>query len=173
MADEVMTRHPEDVTERGGGEAGEALQGTCVPGRLLGLDYGAKTVGVAVSDALGLTAQGVETIRRERENKLRRTLARIEELVKEYEVSAIVLGFPKNLDNTEGERAQKTLAFKEMLEKRTGLEVILWDERLTTNAADRTLEEAGIRKENRKLYLDKIAAVFILQGYMDRLGVSV
>ena len=141
--------------------------------RYLGLDFGAKTVGVAVSDALGLTAQGLETIRRERENKLRRTLARIEELAQEYQVSAIVLGFPKNLDNTEGIRAQKTLEFKEMLEKRTGLEVILWDERLTTNAADRTLEEAGIRKENRKLYLDRIAAVFILQGYLDRLGVSV
>ena len=141
--------------------------------RYLGLDFGAKTVGVAVSDALGLTAQGLETIRRERENKLRRTLARIEELAQEYQVSTIVLGFPKNLDNTEGIRAQKTLEFKEMLEKRTGLEVILWDERLTTNAADRTLEEAGIRKENRKLYLDRIAAVFILQGYLDRLGVSV
>jgi len=140
--------------------------------RYLGLDYGARTVGVAVSDGLGLTAQGVETIRRERENKLRQTLARIDELAKEYRVEAIVLGYPKNLDNTIGERAEKTAAFREMLEKRTGLDVILWDERLTTNAADRTLAEAGVRKENRKQYLDKMAAVLILQGYLDRLAVS-
>ncbi len=140
--------------------------------RYLGLDYGARTVGVAVSDGLGLTAQGVETIRRERENKLRQTLARIDELAKEYRVEAIVLGYPKNLDNSIGERAEKTAAFREMLEKRTGLDVILWDERLTTNAADRTLAEAGVRKENRKQYLDKMAAVLILQGYLDRLAVS-
>lgn len=140
--------------------------------RYLGLDYGARTVGVAVSDGLGLTAQGVETIRRERENKLRQTLARIDELAKEYRVEAIVLGYPKNLDNSIGERAEKTAAFREMLEKRTGLDVILWDERLTTNAADRTLAEAGIRREDRKQYLDKMAAVLILQGYLDRLAAS-
>ena len=140
--------------------------------RYLGLDYGARTVGVAVSDGLGLTAQGVETIRRERENKLRQTLARIDELAKEYRVEAIVLGYPKNLDNSIGERAEKTVAFRDMLEKRTGLDVILWDERLTTNAADRTLAEAGIRREDRKQYLDKMAAVLILQGYLDRLAAS-
>ena len=139
--------------------------------RILGLDYGSKTVGVAVSDPLGLTAQKVETIWRKQENKLRRTLARIEELIAEYEVEKIVLGFPKNMHNTVGERAEKALEFGEMLKKRTGLEVIMWDERLTTVEADRTLIEAGVRRENRKQYLDGIAAVFILQGYLDSLSV--
>lgn len=135
--------------------------------RIMGLDYGSKTVGVAVSDALLLTAQGVEIVRREHQNKLRKTLARIEELVKEYEVDKIVLGYPKNMNNTEGERCEKTVAFKEMLQKRTGLPVVLWDERLTTVAADRAMMEGGIRRENRKQYVDKLAAVFILQGYLD------
>ena len=139
--------------------------------RILALDYGSKTVGVAVSDPLGLTAQKVETIWRKQENKLRRTLARIEELIAEYEVEKIVLGFPKNMNNTVGERAEKALEFGEMLKKRTGLEVIMWDERLTTVEADRTLIEAGVRRENRKQYLDGIAAVFILQGYLDSLSV--
>ena len=139
--------------------------------RILGLDYGSKTVGVAVSDPLGLTAQKVETIWRKQENKLRRTLARIEELIAEYEVEKIVLGFPKNMNNTVGERAEKALEFGEMLKKRTELEVIMWDERLTTVEADRTLIEAGVRRENRKQYLDGIAAVFILQGYLDSLSV--
>lgn len=85
--------------------------------RILGLDYGSKTVGVAVSDPLGLTAQRVETIWRKQENKLRRTLARIEELTAEYGVEKIVVGLPKNMNNTMGERAEKTLEFKEMLEK--------------------------------------------------------
>jgi putative Holliday junction resolvase len=136
--------------------------------RCIGLDYGSKTVGVAVSDPLGLTAQGVEIIRRTQENKLRRTLARIEELIDEYQAEQIVLGFPKNMNNTLGERAQKTLEFKEMLERRTLLPVQLWDERLTTVAADRTMIEAGIRREHRKEYVDEIAAVYILQGYLDR-----
>ncbi len=139
--------------------------------RILGLDYGSKTVGVAVSDPLGLTAQKIETIWRKQENKLRRTLARIEELIAEYEVEKIVLGFPKNMNNTVGERAEKALEFGEMLKKRTGLEIIMWDERLTTVEADRTLIEAGVRRENRKQYLDGIAAVFILQGYLDSLSV--
>ena len=98
--------------------------------RILGLDYGSKTVGVAISDPLGITAQGVETIWRKQENHLRQTLARIEELVSEYHVEKIVLGYPKNMNNTIGERAQKSLEFKEMLERRTGLEVIMWDELL-------------------------------------------
>ncbi|MFR8549107.1 MAG: Holliday junction resolvase RuvX [Lachnospiraceae bacterium] len=135
--------------------------------RIMGLDFGSKTVGVAVSDPLGLTAQGVEIIRRTSENKLRRTLARIEELVKEYEVTCIVLGYPKNMNNTVGERAEKSLAFKEMLERRTGLPVVMWDERLTTVAANRTLIESGVRREDRKEYVDMIAAVYILQGYLD------
>ena len=137
--------------------------------RVLGLDYGSKTVGVAVSDPLGLTAQGVETVWRKQENKLRRTLARIEEIISEYQVTEIVLGYPKNMNNTIGERAQKSLEFKEMLERRTGLEVIMWDERLTTVEANRTLMEASVRRENRKQYLDQLAAVFILQGYLDSL----
>ena len=97
-------------------------------------------------------------------------LARIEELVSEYHVEKIVLGYPKNMNNTIGERAQKSLEFKEMLERRTGLEVIMWDERLTTVEANRTLMEASVRRENRKQYLDQLAAVFILQGYLDSLS---
>ncbi len=138
--------------------------------RILGLDYGSKTVGVAVSDPLGLTAQGVETIWRKQENKLRQTLARIEELISEYQVERIVLGYPKNMNNTIGERAEKSLEFQQMLERRTGLPVIMWDERLTTVEANRTLIEASVRRENRKQYMDKLAAVFILQGYLDSLS---
>ena len=138
----------------------------------MGLDYGTKTVGVAISDALGLTAQGIETIERKEENKLRRTCARIEELIREYEVEKIVLGFPKHMNNDVGERAEKSLEFKAMLERRTGLEVVMWDERLTTVAAERTLIESKVRREDRKKYIDKIAAVFILQGYMDSLQIS-
>lgn len=133
----------------------------------MGLDYGSKTVGVAVSDPLGFTAQGIETIYRKAENKLRQTLARIEELVNEYEVQKLVLGFPKHMNNDIGNRAEKSLEFKELLERRTGLEVIMWDERLTTVEAERTLIESNVRREDRKLYVDKIAAVFILQGYLD------
>lgn len=136
--------------------------------RLMGLDYGSKTVGVAVSDPLRLTAQGVETVWRKQENKLRQTLARIEELISEYQVERIVLGYPKNMNNTIGERAVKSLEFKEKLEKRTGLPVVMWDERLTTAEAERTLMETGVRRENRKQYLDQMAAVLILQGYLDR-----
>ena len=138
----------------------------------MGLDYGTKTVGVAISDALGLTAQGIETIERKEENKLRRTCARIEELIHEYEVEKIVLGFPKHMNNDVGERAEKSLEFKAMLERRTGLEVVMWDERLTTVAAERTLIESKVRREDRKKYIDKIAAVFILQGYLDSLQIS-
>ena len=135
--------------------------------RILGLDFGSRTVGVAVSDELLLTAQGLETIERKDENKLRKTCARIEEIIKEYGVEEIVLGLPKNMNNTEGERCEKTKEFAQMLERRTGLSVVLWDERLTTVAAEQTLIESGVRRENRKQYVDKIAAVFILQGYLD------
>ncbi len=137
--------------------------------RKMGLDFGAKTVGVAVSDPLLITAQGLEIVRRKSENKLRQTLARIEELIVEYEVDELVLGYPKNMNDTLGERAQKTQEFKEMLERRTGLSVQLWDERLTTVAADKAMIEAGIRREERKEHVDRIAAVFILQGYLDYL----
>ena len=135
--------------------------------RILGLDFGSKTVGVAVSDGLLLTAQGVETIERKDENKLRKTCARIEELIAEYEITEIVLGLPKNMNNTEGERVEKTKAFGEMLERRTGLPVHYWDERLTTVAAEQILMESGVRRENRKAVIDKVAEGLILQGYLD------
>ena len=136
--------------------------------RIMGLDFGAKTVGVAVSDPLLLTAQGIEIIRREEENKLRRSLARIEELIVEYEVEEIVLGLPKHMNNTEGVRVELTMDFKDKLERRTGLPVELWDERLTTVAADKAMLEAGLRREERREHVDKIAACFILQGYLDK-----
>lgn len=131
------------------------------------MDYGSKTVGVAISDSLLITAQGIEIIRRKEENKLRQTLARIEELAIQYEVGEIVLGLPKNMNDTMGERAELSLEFKDKLERRTGLPVVMWDERLTTVAADKVMMEAGIRREHRKDYVDKIAAVLILQGYLD------
>lgn len=138
--------------------------------RILGLDYGSKTVGVAVSDPLGFTAQGVEIIRRKSENKMRQTLARIEELIAQYQVEEIVLGLPKNMNNTLGDRAEKSQELKETLERRTGLPVVMWDERLTTVSANRVLMETGVRRENRKEHVDEIAAVFILQGYLDYLA---
>ncbi len=135
--------------------------------RIMGLDLGTRTVGVAISDALQMTAQGIETITRKDENKLRQTLARIEELILEYEVGEIVLGLPKHMNNDLGDRAQFSLEFKEKLERRTGLPVALWDERLTTVSADRVMMEVGVRREDRKQYVDKIAATIILQGYLD------
>ena len=131
------------------------------------MDYGSKTVGVAISDALGITAQGIETITRKEENKLRKTCARIEALIQEYEVDRIVLGLPRHMNYDIGTRAEASIAFGEMLKRRTGLEVIMWDERLTTVEAYRTLIENKVRREDRKKYIDKIAAVFILQGYLD------
>lgn len=138
--------------------------------RIIGLDYGTKTVGVAVSDALGITAQGLETITRKEENKLRKTLARIEELIKEYDVTRLVVGLPKNMNNTIGERAEACKEFAEKLERRTGIEVVMWDERLSTVSANNVLIESGVRREQRKAVIDKIAAVFILQGYLDYLA---
>lgn len=140
--------------------------------RIMGLDYGTKTVGVAVSDPLGITAQAVETVTRKDENKLRKTLARIESLATEYGVEKFVIGFPKHMNNDIGERAEKALEFGEMLKRRTGIEIVMWDERLTTVEAERTLMESGVRRENRKQYVDQIAAVFILQGYLDSLGMQ-
>lgn len=135
--------------------------------RIMGLDYGTKTVGVALSDELLLTAQPVMTIERKSENKLRKTLARIEELIEEYEVSLIVLGYPKNMNNTIGERAKATEEFKEHLERRTGLDVVLQDERLSTVESQRILIGSGVRREHRKEYVDKMAAAVILQSYLD------
>lgn len=138
--------------------------------RILGLDYGTRTVGVAVSDELGLTAQPLETITRKDAKKLRRTYARIEELVKEYQADTIVLGFPKNMNNTIGERGNDTMDFRDALVRRTDVEVILWDERLTTVASERVLMESGVRRENRKKVIDQVAASLILQGYLDSLS---
>jgi putative Holliday junction resolvase len=135
----------------------------------MGLDFGSKTVGVAVCDPLGITAQGVETITRQEENKLRRTLARIEALIAEYEIETIVLGYPKNMDDSIGERCKKTEEFRDMLIRRTGLPVVLWDERLTTIEANDILIQSGVRRENRKKVIDKIAAVLILESYLNSL----
>ena len=140
--------------------------------RIMGLDYGSRTVGVAVCDPLGITAQTVETITRRDENKLRQTLARIETLAAEYGVERIVLGYPKNMNNTLGDRAKKSEELKAALEHRTGLPVVLWDERLTTVAAERVLMESGVRREHRKKSVDQIAAAMILQGYLDRMAME-
>ena len=140
--------------------------------RIMGLDYGDKTVGVAVSDGLLLTEQPVETVKRERANKLRQTYARIEALIQQYDIEKVVVGLPKNMNNEEGIRCAQTREFAGTLERRTGLEVIFWDERLTTVAADAILEEGGVSRQKRKAYIDKIAASMILQGYLDSLSGS-
>lgn len=140
--------------------------------RILGLDYGTKTVGVAVCDPLEYTAQGLEIIRRKEDNKLRQTLARIEEIIKEYDVEKVVLGYPKHLNNTIGDRAEKSVEFGQMIERRTGLPVIMWDERFTTVSANQILMESKVRREDRKEYVDKVAAVIILQGYLDMLSMQ-
>ena len=138
--------------------------------RIMGLDFGSKTVGVAVSDPTGFLAGGVEIIRRDREDKLRQTLARIEELIVSYGVEKIVLGCPFNMDGTSGVRVEKTLAFKESLERRTGLPVVLCDERLSTVEADEIMDEVGVKRADRKKHVDKIAATIILQRYLDENG---
>lgn len=138
--------------------------------RIMGLDYGSVTVGVAVSDELLITAQGVEVIRRKQDNKLRQTMARLEELIIQYQVDRIVVGYPKHLNNTIGERARKSEEFAEKLRQRTGLEVILWDERLTTVAAHQVLSQTRMDHEDKAKVVDKLAAVLILQGYLDMLS---
>lgn len=138
--------------------------------RIIGLDYGAKTVGVAISDEMMLTAQPLMTIHRQRPTKLRQTLAQIEEILESYEVERIVIGLPKKLNNEEGERCEKTREFADMLSRRTGLEIIFQDERLSTAEADNLLEQGGVRKERRKQYIDKMAASLILQGYLDAMS---
>ena len=140
--------------------------------RILGLDYGTKTVGVAICDPLEYTAQGLEIIRRKEDNKLRQTLARIEEIIQEYDVERVVLGFPKHLNNTIGDRAEKSIEFGQMIERRTGLPVIMWDERYTTVTANQILMESKVRREDRKEYVDKVAAAIILQGYLDMLSMK-
>ena len=136
--------------------------------RVMGLDFGSKTVGVAISDPLFVTAQGIEIIRRKEENKLRHTLQRIEELIGEYEVEQIVLGLPKNMNATEGERVEKTKEFADKLARRTGLPVAFMDERLTTVSAQRFLLEGDVSRKKRKKVIDQMAAVQILQSFLDR-----
>ncbi len=138
--------------------------------RFLGLDYGTKTVGVAISDPLLMSATPVETIWRERENKLRKTLARIEALVAEYQIKEVVLGLPLNMDDSFGDRANKTLEFKAMLEKRLGIQVNMYDERLSSFEAHELMRECGIKDVDHKKQIDKIAAMVILQGFLDDLG---
>lgn len=139
--------------------------------RILGLDYGSKTVGVAVSDPLQITAQALETIWRPRETKLRQTLARIDELCHQYEIEHIVIGYPLHMDGGMSDTAEKALVFRDMVVKRTGIEATMWDERLTTAAAGDILDEAGLKdRHERKAVIDQIAAGFILQEYLDRYG---
>ena len=134
--------------------------------RLMGLDVGSKTVGISVSDPLGWTAQAVEIIPIDEENEIF-GIDRVAELVKKEQVAGFVIGLPKNMNNTLGERAEETKEFQAMLQRRTGLEVVLWDERLTTMESERILQEGGVRRENRKERIDWMAATLILQSYMD------
>ncbi|WP_409251461.1 Holliday junction resolvase RuvX [Bacillus sp. SCS-153A] len=134
--------------------------------RVMGLDVGSKTVGVAVSDAMGWTAQGIETISIN-EDQSQFGLQRVEELIKEYEVDKVVIGFPKNMNNTVGPRGEASQKYAKLLEDKLGISTILWDERLTTMAAERILLEADVSRKKRKKVIDKMAAAFILQGYLD------
>ena len=133
--------------------------------RIMGLDFGERTIGVAVSDALLLTAQGITTIRRSSKE-----LDELRKIIEDYEVEKIILGYPKNMNNTLGPRAQETEEFAEILEKEFSLPTELWDERLSTMGAERSLLEADLSRAKRKKFIDKMAAVFILQGYLDRLS---
>ncbi|MBC1934885.1 Holliday junction resolvase RuvX [Listeria grandensis] len=134
--------------------------------RTMGLDVGSVTVGVAISDELGWTAQGIETITiNERAKQF--GYDRVKELIAEYGVTKIVVGWPKNMNNTVGERAEASEKYAEVLENRVGVPVVLWDERLTTAAAERTLLEADVSRKKRKKVIDKLAAVMILQSYLD------
>lgn len=137
--------------------------------RILGLDYGERTIGVAVSDSFGWTAQGLEVIKRSNSTEYKKSILRIAQWLKEYEVDTIVLGYPKNMDNTEGERCQKTKVFQKQLQKAfPNVTVVLWDERMSTIAAERSLLEADMSRKKRKSVIDKMAAVHILQGYLDK-----
>ena len=136
--------------------------------RILGLDVGDRTVGVAASDLLLMTAQGVETIRRE---SLEQDLSRLDELMREYDAVRLVVGLPRNMNGTEGERCEIVRAFAEEIQKtRPDAEIIFWDERLSTVAAAKSLISADVSRKKRKKVIDKMAAVFILQGYLDSLA---
>lgn len=134
--------------------------------RIMGLDVGSKTIGVAISDALGWTAQGIETVKiNEAAGEF--GMARLGELIKQYEVTQAVVGFPKNMNNTIGPRAEASQKFAALLEEVYAIPVVLWDERLTTMAAEKMLISADVSRKNRKKVIDKMAAVMILQGYLD------
>lgn len=137
--------------------------------RILGLDLGSKTLGVAISDELGWTAQGVETIKINEESQ-DYNMGRLSEIVKEYGVEKVVLGMPKNMNGTIGPRAEASQQFAQILQKKFDLPVILWDERLTTMAAERMLISADVSRKKRKQVIDKMAAVMILQSYLDSLN---
>lgn len=134
--------------------------------RIMGLDVGSKTVGVAISDALGWTAQGIETVKI---NELQEEFGfeRLGELIKQYEVTEIVVGYPKNMNNSIGPRAEASEKFAALLKEAYSIPVVLWDERLTTMAAEKMLISADVSRKNRKKVIDKMAAVMILQGYLD------
>lgn len=134
--------------------------------KIMGLDVGSKTIGVAISDALGWTAQGIETVKiNEAEGEF--GIERIQELVKEHNVTEFVVGYPKNMNNTVGPRGEASENYKKLLEETFGFPVKLWDERLTTMAAERVLLEADVSRKKRKQVIDKMAAVMILQGFLD------
>ena len=135
--------------------------------RILGLDFGEKTIGVSISDPFGWTAQGLEVIKRNQETDIKKNLERLKNIITTYNVEKIVLGYPKNMNNTIGERAQKTIAFKKKLESSFNIPVILWDERLSTLGASHSLLEASISRKKRENVIDKMAAVFILQGFLN------
>ena len=135
--------------------------------RIMGLDLGEKTIGVAISDPLALTAQGLKVIKRSASDLEMKEIAKI---VKEYEVTEIVVGYPKNMNGTIGPRAKKTEEFADNLRKELSLPVKLWDERLSTIGAERVLLEADISRAKRKKIIDKMAAVIILQGYLDSIN---
>ncbi len=132
--------------------------------RILGVDYGKARTGVAVSDALGLMAHGIETIF---SSNMRRVAESVAKLAKEYEAGIIVVGLPKNMNNTLGERAEKTIRFTKLLEEECGVEVVTWDERLSTVSAINVLNETNTRGEKRKAVIDTVAAQIILQSYLD------
>ncbi|MGI6065441.1 MAG: Holliday junction resolvase RuvX [Bacillota bacterium] len=133
--------------------------------RVMGLDVGERTIGVAISDPFGWTAQGIMTIKRC--DNLEKDIMQLKELVKNYQVAKIVVGLPKNMNGTLGPSAERCQAMADTLQERIGLPVVLWDERLSTMAAERTLLEGNISRKKRKRVIDKMAAVIILQGYLD------
>ncbi len=134
--------------------------------RIMSLDVGSRTIGIACSDALLMTAQGIETIRR---TSLEKDFNRLQELIAEYEVHELVVGMPKNMNGTKGERAEKTEEFVNKMKEVINLPVTYWDERLSTVMAERQLIAADVSRKKRKSVIDKMAAVVILQGYLDRL----